>query len=106
LSYSKRHIGTGQQPLLMRMSGAAANKAAETMRQVAGLAIKNPPKKTPKTHLKKLTKNVFFFLNFFWNNTNFYLRNRFFMNKYNINYHLFTKKIVRYALNEEYFRKK
>jgi hypothetical protein len=26
----------------------------------AGLAIKNPPKKIPKTHLKKPTKNVFF----------------------------------------------
>jgi hypothetical protein len=26
-----------------------------------GLAIKNPPKKTQKTHLKKLTKIFFFF---------------------------------------------
>jgi hypothetical protein len=43
----------------------------------AGLAIKNPPKKTKKTHLKKTTKNVFLgclkFLFFFENNTNFSL---------------------------------
>jgi hypothetical protein len=52
----------------------------------AGLALKNPPKKTQKTHLKKPTKNVFFFgffkfINFYENNTNFSLSNRFFMNK-------------------------
>jgi hypothetical protein len=29
-------------------------------RLIPGLAIKNPPKKTQKTHLKKPTKNVFF----------------------------------------------
>jgi hypothetical protein len=48
----------------------------------AGLAIKNPPKKThpkkpKKTHLKKPTKNVFFvsflIFNFYENNTNFSL---------------------------------
>jgi hypothetical protein len=47
---------------------------------------KNPPIKTKKNHLKKPTKNVFFwffgvFLNFFIfyeNNTNFSLSNRFF----------------------------
>jgi DnaJ-class molecular chaperone len=44
----------------------------------AGLAIKNPPKKTKKKHFKKPTKNVFFcffcffkFLIFYENNTNF-----------------------------------
>jgi hypothetical protein len=54
-----------------------------------GLALKNPPKKTQKTHLKKPTKNVFFwvflgffkFFIFYENNTNFSLSNRFFMNK-------------------------
>jgi hypothetical protein len=62
--YNRQHIATGQQPLLTRMSGVAANTAAETMRQVAGLAIKNPPKKThPKNPPKKPTKKVFF-LNF------------------------------------------
>ncbi len=55
----------------------------------AGLAIKNPPKKP--------TKNVFFwfffnFLIFYENNTNFSLRNRFFINKKDIKYQLFTKK--------------
>jgi hypothetical protein len=46
----------------------------------AGLAIKNPPKKTPKTHLKKPTKNfLWFFLGFlkflifYEKNTNFSL---------------------------------
>ncbi len=61
----------------------------------AGLAIKNPPKKTTqknpkkttwKNHLKKPTKNVFFlvflkFLFFYVNNTNFSHWNRFLMNK-------------------------
>ena len=46
---------------------------------------KNPPKKPPKNHLKKPTKNGFFgffkFLIFYENNTNFSLSNRFFMNK-------------------------
>jgi hypothetical protein len=35
----------------------------------AGLALKNPPKKTQKTHLKKPTKNVFFGV--FWGFLNF-----------------------------------
>jgi hypothetical protein len=61
---------------------------------LAGLALKNPPKKThpkkpKKTHLKKPTKNGFFwvfmgffkFFIFYENNTNFSLSNRFFMNK-------------------------
>jgi hypothetical protein len=46
---------------------------------------KNPPKKTQKNHLKKPTKNGFFgflkFFIFYENNTNFFLSNRFFMNK-------------------------
>jgi hypothetical protein len=61
------------------------------------LALKNPPKKThpkkpKKTHLKKPTKNGFFgvfwvflgffkFLIFYENNTNFFLSQRFVMNK-------------------------
>jgi hypothetical protein len=81
--YSNRqHITTGQQPLLMRVSGATANKAAETMRQVAGLAIKNPPIKTHPKNPQKTTKRnplkwVFLIFNFYENNTNFSLRNRF-----------------------------
>jgi hypothetical protein len=50
---------------------------------------KTQPKKPKKTHLKKPTENVFFwvfgvffkFLFFYENNTNFSLSNRFFMNK-------------------------
>ncbi len=50
---------------------------------------KNPPKKTQKTHLKKPTKNGFFwgflgffkFFIFYENNINFSVSNRFFMNK-------------------------
>jgi hypothetical protein len=65
----------------------------------AGLALKDPLKKTPKKHLKKPTKNVFFWVFIFFyfkilyeNNTNFSLSNKFFMNNLVINYHLFTKK--------------
>jgi hypothetical protein len=49
------HHGAGQD---------AAGAEAAALRP--GLAIKNPPKKTQKNHLKKPTKNVFFwvFLNF------------------------------------------
>jgi hypothetical protein len=49
---------------------------ADSDRLVAGLAIKNPPKKNQKNPPKKPTKNVnFFFLifNFYENNTNFSL---------------------------------
>ncbi len=62
----------------------------------SGLAIKNPPKKPTKNGFLDFFK----FLVFYENNINFSLWNRFFMNKYDINYHLFTKNSkVRYALN-------
>jgi hypothetical protein len=58
----------------------AALRAEGRHVQQAGLAIRNPPKKThpKKNHLKKPTKNVFFwvflkFLNFYGNNTHFSL---------------------------------
>jgi hypothetical protein len=65
----------------------------------AGFAIKNPPKKTTndlKNPLKMFFCCCFFcflkFLIFYENNTTFSLWNRFFVNKLDIKYHLFTKK--------------
>ncbi len=56
-------------------------------RPSARVANKKPTQKNPKNPLK-----VFFsFLIFYENNTNFSLWNRFFMNKWDIKYYLFTK---------------
>ncbi len=55
--------------------GGLSNRALAGVQ--AGLAIKNPPKKPRKTHLKKTTENGFLgffkFLIFYENNTNFSL---------------------------------
>jgi hypothetical protein len=68
-----------------------------------GLAIKNPPKKTPKNPPKKTHRSVFLgffkFLIFYENNTNFSLWNRFFYEQIRSKLSFIYKKIVRYALN-------
>jgi hypothetical protein len=48
-----------------------------------GLAIKNPPKKTQKNHLKNPTKNVFFwvFFIFYENKIQTFLLKQIFINK-------------------------
>ncbi len=78
-------LGADEQALAPRLQAEGGDGLEPALQ--AGLAIKNPPKKThPKKNPPKKPLKMFFFgfikfLIFYENNTNFSLWNRFFMNK-------------------------